>query len=413
MEAGTAQVEGIKRALKVGGPLNLLRSDEVLIDRFCTGDEVSFSSIYARHYGRVFAICLGVLGSREDAQDAAQEVFATAAGKLRAGAQPENFKPWLSQVARNAAIDIARSRKPVSEEPEENEMPASIGVAQVAEQRSEMLEIMGGLRELPEQQRSALVMREVGGYSYGEIAHVLGVDETAVRGLISRARISLRTHRESQSLDCVTVRELLAQEMDGRRRPATVRRHLKTCSSCREVLIGYRSDQAALRAIAPPIGIALAFLLFRPRGALAFAAAGKTGSAAKVTAVASTAAVAVGGGVAVLEVERVSNQLPQIAIAQQASAAPTPALSTGDSTFSVSSKEAAPTEEVVVETPVAVPVTTTAEQTEREPKTVDVPATTVVAPTTPTATTSPSVTTVVTTTPGTVSTPTSGPREVP
>ena len=93
---------------RVATPRRLLRlrSDAVLAERFARGDDGAFAVLYERHRASVLAICMGVLGSRHDAEDAAQESFAALAVALRSS-PPREMRPWLGRVARNAAIDVA------------------------------------------------------------------------------------------------------------------------------------------------------------------------------------------------------------------------------------------------------------------------------------------------------------------
>ena len=87
-----------------------LRSDATLGERFAAGDETAFDVLYERHRATVLAVCMGVLGSRHDAEDALQDCFAALAATLQVR-PPRELRPWLIRVARNAAIDIARRRR--------------------------------------------------------------------------------------------------------------------------------------------------------------------------------------------------------------------------------------------------------------------------------------------------------------
>jgi hypothetical protein len=80
---------------------------------------------------------------------------------------------------------------------------------------------------------------------------LLESDEQAVRGLIARARVGLRAHREASELPCAAARMAIATEPDGRRHNRTIRRHLRGCASCRAYRKALRGDARALRAIAP------------------------------------------------------------------------------------------------------------------------------------------------------------------
>ena len=248
-----ALAQSRQRRLPIPRRLLRLRSDTALAERFAGGDESAFAVLYERHRASVLAVCIGVLGSRHDAEDAAQETFASLAVALR-GTPPRELRPWLARVARNAAIDHARRRRVnPSAEPELHERHA---VATATD--AELETVIAGLRELPESQRTALLMRELAGHSYQEIAGLLETDEEAVRGLIARARIGLRNYREAAELPCATVRAVLAAEADGRRRPKEVRRHLRTCPSCRAYRRSLRADSRALRGIVPVQSGALA-----------------------------------------------------------------------------------------------------------------------------------------------------------
>jgi RNA polymerase sigma factor (sigma-70 family) len=223
-----------------------LRSDVALAERFVQGDELAFAVLFERHRRSVLAVCMGVLASRPDAEDAAQEAFAALAVSLRQG-QPENLRAWLTKVARNAAIDLARRRhneaRTDEEVPDRAVRPDAL--------KAELESVLSGIRELPESQRTALLMRELAGQSYREIAALLEVDEEAVRGLIARARISLRSYREAAEMSCATARAALAAEPGGRRQDRTVRRHVRTCASCRAYQHALRDDARALHSLVP------------------------------------------------------------------------------------------------------------------------------------------------------------------
>jgi RNA polymerase sigma factor (sigma-70 family) len=266
-----------------------LRSDLALAERFAGGDEHAFAVLYERHRKSVLAVCMGVLGSRHDAEDAAQDAFAALAVSLRKGL-PENLPAWLMKVARNAAIDVARRRR--------TDVRAEEGVPDRAHGReggqAELESVMAGIRELPEAQRTALLMRELAGHSYREIAALLEVDEAAVHGLIARARISLRSYREAYEMSCAVARAALAAEPDGRRGDRTVRRHVRMCASCRAYKKALRGDARALRGLVPdatlPVGGGGAlFSGLAAKGALI------GGSVAQVTAACAVSVCAVGG----------------------------------------------------------------------------------------------------------------------
>jgi RNA polymerase sigma factor (sigma-70 family) len=239
---------GVRPPLAVPRRLLRMRSDAALVERFAAGDEAAFDVIYERHRPVVLAVCMGVLGTPPDAEDATQETFSALAVALRTR-PPAELRPWLIRVARNASIDTTRRRRHRlltldGEIPEVAARPAGTGQAELAV-------VLDGIRELPEGQRMALLMRELGGHSYSEIAEFLATDEEAVKGLIARARVGLRTYREATELSCATARGTIAAEPDGRRDDKTIRRHLRGCASCRGYRDALRDDAKALRAALP------------------------------------------------------------------------------------------------------------------------------------------------------------------
>ncbi|MDE3132197.1 MAG: RNA polymerase sigma factor [Acidobacteriota bacterium] len=239
---------GVKPPLPLPRRLLRLRSDAALVERFVAGDEAAFDVIYERHRPVVLAVCMGVLGTPPDAEDATQETFSALAVALRSR-PPAELRPWLIRVARNASIDTTRRRRHRlltldGEIPEVAARPTGPGKAELAV-------VLDGIRELPEGQRMALLMRELGGHTYAEIAEFLSTDEEAVKGLIARARVGLRTYREATELSCATARDTIAAEPDGRRYDKTIRRHLRGCTSCRAYRVALRDDAKALRAALP------------------------------------------------------------------------------------------------------------------------------------------------------------------
>src|ERR1700722_5919198 len=245
-EQGLA-TQGVK-PLAVPRRLLKMRSDATLAERFASGDELAFDVLYERHRPVVLAVSMGVLGTTQDAEDATQETFSALAVALRTK-PPAEMRPWLIRVARNASIDTTRRRRHRlltldGEIPDIPARPTGAGQAELAM-------VLDGIRDLPEGQRMALLMRELGGHTYAEIAEFLETDEEAVKGLIARARVGLRTYREATELPCTTARGTMAAEPDGRRYDKTVRRHLRGCASCRGYRDALRDDAKALRAALP------------------------------------------------------------------------------------------------------------------------------------------------------------------
>src|SRR5206468_3292633 len=152
-----------------------LRSDEQLVALFRAGNDAAFSVIHDRYRQRLFAYSRQMLGgSRQDAEDALQDVFMRAYSSLRSNDRPLSLRAWLYRVAHNRCID--QLRRPTPPPPEAMLFicsPIQDPIAQ-ADQRDSLRRLVADVRRLPPQQRSALLMRELGGMSYADLAEALG-----------------------------------------------------------------------------------------------------------------------------------------------------------------------------------------------------------------------------------------------
>jgi RNA polymerase sigma factor (sigma-70 family) len=214
----------------VAGPLLRLRSDEQLVRLFRGGSEEAFRVIHDRYRQRLFAYARQMLaGSRADAEDALQDVFVRAYGALRSNDRDVSLRAWLYRVAHNRCIDELRrpagGRADAS--PEALELihaPSSDPLAAV-EQRESLRRLVEDVQRLPEQQRSALLMREISGMAYQDLAAALDVTVPAVKSLLVRARIGLAQAAEARDTACAAIRADLADAYErgvgggGRPRP--------------------------------------------------------------------------------------------------------------------------------------------------------------------------------------------------
>ena len=172
-----------------------------LIERSQRGDLDAFNSLVLVYQGRVYNLCLRMLGSPQAAEDVTQDAFIAAfraVSRFRRG----NFRAWLLRIAANACYDELRRRRsrpqvPL-EAPADDERPAAEPPApdEPLEQRAERLElarcIQEGLASLPSDQRLAVILRDVQGLAYEEIAEASGVSLGTVKSRISRGRSALR-----------------------------------------------------------------------------------------------------------------------------------------------------------------------------------------------------------------------------
>ena len=187
--------------ISIGAPLLRLRSDEQLVASFRDGNNEAFRVIYDRYRQRLFAYTRQMLpGSRQDAEDALQDVFVRAFGGLRANDRELALRAWLYRIAHNRCIDELRRPAPPAPELMELVRPPLHDPIAEAEQREALRRLIADVRRLPGQQRSALLMRELAGMSYVEIADALVISLPAVKSLLVRARVGLAQSAEARQL---------------------------------------------------------------------------------------------------------------------------------------------------------------------------------------------------------------------
>src|SRR5436190_9259419 len=155
-----------------GSALLVCQSDERLVALTREGHERAFDALVERYRRPLIRFCSRLLPESR-AEDAVQQAFINAHIALERGEDPAGFKPWIYAIARNAALNMIRQNGWHYEQ-----IPADFdGVRrpdQIVEQRIELQNTVSAIGNLPERQRSALVMRELEGRSYAEIAVALG-----------------------------------------------------------------------------------------------------------------------------------------------------------------------------------------------------------------------------------------------
>jgi RNA polymerase sigma-70 factor (ECF subfamily) len=149
--------------------------------------------LYECHASLVRSVCGGLLRDRVEAEDAMQQTFLSAHRALLNGSSPRDEAAWLATIARHESLARvkARMREPLAVDIDEHE-PAAPDVHAAALGRHEAGELRDALAELPPQQREAILLRELRGLSYQEVAATLAVTNSAVESLLFRARRSLQ-----------------------------------------------------------------------------------------------------------------------------------------------------------------------------------------------------------------------------
>ncbi len=173
--------------------------DAALVDEAIRGQLDAFNQIVLRHQDHLFALVYRLVPDRDQAADAVQEAFLNAyrnLGSFRGG----SVRSWLGRIAVNAAMDLQRTRKrrpsqPFPELEDEDWQPPADRAAE-PEARSLSVErsrvLAGALRRLPAEQRNCIVLYDVEGYDYAEIARQMGISVGTVKSRIFRGRVALR-----------------------------------------------------------------------------------------------------------------------------------------------------------------------------------------------------------------------------
>jgi RNA polymerase sigma factor (sigma-70 family) len=223
--------------------------DEALVAGVRRRDRRAFEAIYERHAAQLLTFCIYLLGSRHDAEDALQATFASAYRALLNDSRPVSLRPWLFTIARNESLSILRKRRPQVEL--NGEVALTGDPVKLAEVHEEMVNMIGGIRELPEKQRAALVLAEVHGMSHAEIGSVLDVRPDQVKAYVFQARSNLLSDRHAREADCREIREELATEHGRVRTRARLRRHLRSCDGCRAYANGVERQHRQLASLLP------------------------------------------------------------------------------------------------------------------------------------------------------------------
>jgi RNA polymerase sigma factor (sigma-70 family) len=300
LEASALQHTARLPALAGRSPLLRLQTDERLVALIRRGHHGAFEALVQRYQPRLLAFCRHMLGSQEDAEDVLQEVFAASFNAICADERPINARPWLYRIARNRCLNHLRRPQPAGQDSMDVfERDGGTTTADTVHKREEFRHIVADVQELPETQRTALLLREIDALSYEQIAEAMDTTVPSVKSLLVRARVALAEAAEARLLTCSEVRLELGQVAEGiARSSAPVRRHLKTCERCRTFKGELRKTSRALAAIYP-----IGPLLFMKKlwvakigaGAGASAAASSGGGAAAGAGVAGATAAAAGG----------------------------------------------------------------------------------------------------------------------
>jgi len=210
----------------------------------------ALASAYRRHHQAIYRYCLAIVGNPDDAQEALQNTMVKALRALQGERRAIKLKPWLYRIAHNESIELLRKhRDVVAIDPEV--VSSDEGPAEAAAQRERLRQLLSDLHELPDRQRAALTMRELGGLGFEEIGEAFGTSKAVARQTVYEARLGLRELEAGREMGCGEVMHRLSNA-DGRvARRRDIRAHLRGCPDCRAFRDGIQERQRDLSALAP------------------------------------------------------------------------------------------------------------------------------------------------------------------
>ena len=177
--------------------------DATLAARASQGDRDAFETLVARFAPKVFGLCFSLLGHRADAEDASQESFLKAFRAISTYKDQASFSTWLYRITSNTCIDIVRqrARRPsvsIDTQIEEEDGPVGFQLADDSPLQDERAaekwsseKVRGAIDRLPARFRTVVLLRDIEGLSYKEVAMILGVREGTVKSRLARARSAL------------------------------------------------------------------------------------------------------------------------------------------------------------------------------------------------------------------------------
>ena len=183
-----------------------MQSEAELVRLARQGDESAFALLVEQNQSRIYNLALRMTRNPDDAAELTQEAFLNAWRGLSKFQGGSSYSTWLYRLTSNLCIDFLRREKrrsglsmTVSLDDEEEGRQADVpderfSPEQSAERREVQELIRAGLRSLSEEHRRVLVLRELDGLSYAEIAQLLGLEEGTVKSRIARARLALRKY---------------------------------------------------------------------------------------------------------------------------------------------------------------------------------------------------------------------------
>jgi RNA polymerase sigma factor (sigma-70 family) len=234
-----------------GAVLRLL-GDQQLTRLAAHGHMGAFEAIFQRYHQELYRYCRAVLSDPHEAEDALQATMVSVLRALPGERRHIALRPWLYRIARNEAMSIVR-RRAIPIDPQALQDGVIVSPDTDAATRERLRQLVADLGRLRERQRSALVMRELSGLGYGEIATVLNASEAAARQAVYEARVALRELEGGREMECEEARRALSEQDRRVLRGRRLRAHLRACEPCRDFRAGIERRRSDLEALCPPL----------------------------------------------------------------------------------------------------------------------------------------------------------------
>ena len=285
-------------------PVRRVSSDARLARLAAGGDRAAFAAIFDRYHQDLYRYCVSLLHHSDDAADALQSTMLHALRSLEGDDRDIALRPWLYRIAHNECVSLLRRRR----ESELNGADTSAAVLDVEGSvavRAQLQMVLEDIRSLPDRQRAALVMRELAGLGYGEIAAALVTSPAGAKQAVYDARRALLDLSKGRDETCDSIQLRISSGDRRVSRARSVRAHLRACTECRMFALQISEREQALAGLAPVLPAAVAAHVLK--GALV-GAGGAEGvmvgaSATFVGQAVATAAVTVALGVGVAGIE--------------------------------------------------------------------------------------------------------------
>jgi RNA polymerase sigma factor (sigma-70 family) len=212
------------------------------------------AAIFERHHQALQRYCYSILASSDDAADALQNTMIKALRALPGEKRQIALRPWLYRIAHNESISLLRARRTDSDLDAAAHV-SDAAAANVVESRQRLRSLTEDLVELTERQRSTLLMRELGGLTFTQVADALGTSPSAVKQSCYEARCALQAMQEGRTIECETIRRTLSDGDRRMLRGMRMRGHLRACAGCHAFEVALRHRRAQLTAMIPPLPV--------------------------------------------------------------------------------------------------------------------------------------------------------------